>query len=202
MRITSLLSLGLACDYKITVILNYNCHPYIYQEFVIQKGRTMGIDNAEYVKRIEKLKLQLQGEPTTMEALETLDPEMADAYKVFLSRTNVKNGHGMEAIDEVLTRIYSKLSKFLVAKKYTTQITKDIKIGDKVIKTSDLVECLEKSRNALLAGGNIHSEIVSINPRVKGLIAKVEKLEDCPTEFLKFAKEHNLPIILMKSSKE
>ena len=47
---------------------------------------------------------------------------------------------------------YVKLAKFLVAKKYTTQITKDIKIGDKVIKASDLVECLEKSRDALLKG--------------------------------------------------
>jgi hypothetical protein len=58
----------------------------------------MGIDDAEYVKRIEKLKSQLQGESMTMEALETLDPEMADAYKVFLSRTNVNQEHGMEAL--------------------------------------------------------------------------------------------------------
>ena len=97
---------------------------------------------------------------------------------------------------------YAQLSRFLVAKKYTTQITKNIKIGDKVINAKDLVECLEKSRDALFEGGDIHSEIVPINPRVKGLIAKVEKLEDCPEEFLKFAKLHNLPIILMKPTKE
>ena len=54
----------------------------------------------------------------------------------------------------------------------------------------------------MFEGGDIHSEIVPINPRVKGLIAKVEKLEDCPEEFLKFAKLHNLPIILMKPTKE
>lgn len=97
---------------------------------------------------------------------------------------------------------YAQLSRFLVAKKYTTQITKNIKIGDKIINAKDLVECLEKSRDALFEGGDIHSEIVPINPRVKGLIAKVEKLEDCPEEFLKFAKLHNLPIILMKPTKE
>ena len=97
---------------------------------------------------------------------------------------------------------YVKLAKFLVAKKYTTQITKDIKIGDKVIKASDLVECLEKSRDALLKGYDQHSEIVSINPRVKGLIAKVENLKECPEEFLRCAKKHNLPIILMKPTKE
>lgn len=97
---------------------------------------------------------------------------------------------------------YAQLSRFLVAKKYTTQITKNIKIGDKIINAKDLVECLEKSRDALFEGGDMHSEIVPINPRVKGLIAKVGKLEDCPEEFLKFAKLHNLPIILMKPTKE
>ena len=97
---------------------------------------------------------------------------------------------------------YAQLAKYLITKKYTTQITKDIKIGDKVIKASDLVECLEKSRDALFKGGDQHSEIVPINPRVKGLIAKVEKLEECPEEFLQFAQKHNLPIILMKATKD
>ena len=97
---------------------------------------------------------------------------------------------------------YAQLSKYLLSKKYTTQITKDIKIGDKVIKAKALVACIEKARDALFEGGNIHSEIVSLNPRVKGLIAKVEKLEDCPEEFLQIAKEYNLPIILMKPEKD
>ena len=94
----------------------------------------------------------------------------------------------------------SQLVRFLITKKYTTQITKDIKIGNKIIKASDLVECFEKSRDALFEGGDIYSEIVPIKPRVKGLIAKVEKLEDCPEEFLQLAKKHNLPIILMRPS--
>ena len=97
---------------------------------------------------------------------------------------------------------YAQLVKCLITKKYTTQITKDIKIGEQVIKAEVLVKALETSRDALFEGGDIHSEIVPINPRVKGLIAKVEKLEDCPEEFLNFAKTHNLPIILMKPTKE
>lgn len=101
---------------------------------------------------------------------------------------------------ELSDKEYAQLFRFLVTKKYITQIKKDIKIGNKIIKASDLVACLEKSRDALFEAGNIHNEIVSINPRVKGLIAKVEKLEDCPPGFLKFAKLHNLPIILMKES--
>ena len=121
------------------------------------------------------------------------------------ARTYVKN-HLMQDLLKKGIQLsndeYVQLSKFLMSKKYTTQITKNVKIGDRVIKASDLVECLESSRDALFFGGDIHSEIVSINPRVKGLIAKVEKLEECPEEFLQFAQKHNLPIILMKPTKE
>jgi len=105
--------------------------------------------------------------------------------------------HGIKLNDKE----YAALSKYLMSKQYTTQINKDVKIGDKVINASVLVECLEKSRDALFEGGDIHSEIVPINPRVKGLIAKVDKIEDCPEEFLEIAKKYNLPIILMKPKK-
>ena len=83
-------------------------------------------------------------------------------------------------------------------KKYTNQI-KDIRINNKVIKAEDLVSSLDKSRDELF-NGSFHSEIVSLNPRIKGLVAKVEKLENCPKEFLEFAQKYNLPIILMKPS--
>ena len=50
------------------------------------------------------------------------------------------------------------------------------------------------------------SDISSLNIKdrlkVKGVFAKVENLEDCPQEFLEFAKEHELPVILMKPSKQ
>lgn len=97
---------------------------------------------------------------------------------------------------------YAELTQFMFNKKYLSQIREDVKIGDKVIKASDLVSALEKSRDTLFEGGDIHSEIIPLNPKVKGMIAKVEKLEDCPPEFLKFAKEHDLPIILMKPNKD
>ena len=93
---------------------------------------------------------------------------------------------------------YAQLTKYLMSKKYTNQI-KDIKINGKVIKAQDLTASLDKSRDKLFSGDS-HSEIISLNPRIKGLVAKVEKLEDCPQEFLEFAQKHNLPIILMKSS--
>ncbi len=96
---------------------------------------------------------------------------------------------------------YASLSQYLFNKKYTSQIRKDIQIGDKIIKARDLKDALEKSRDKLFYGDE-HSELIPINPKAKGLIAKAEKLEDCPEDFLRFAQEHDLPVILMKPTEE
>ena len=64
------------------------------------------------------------------------------------------------------------------------------------IKAKDLRELLESSRDELFRGTQ-HSEIVPINPRISGLIARVSSLDECPQEFLKFAKDNNLPILLI-----
>lgn len=93
---------------------------------------------------------------------------------------------------------YAQLSQIMFNKKYLSQIREDVKIGDKRIKASDLVSALEKSRDTLFSGNKVHSEIVVLNPKVKGLVARVKRIEDCPQEFLEFAKEHDLPIIMMK----
>ena len=97
---------------------------------------------------------------------------------------------------------YAALSKEMISKKYIHQIKDDIVIGDKTIKPEVLTECLEISRDRLFEGGNIHSEIIPINPRIIGLVAKVENLSECPEEFLEFAHENNLPIIIMKEEHE
>ena len=93
---------------------------------------------------------------------------------------------------------YAQLSKYLLTKKYLSQITNDIKIGNQLIKASVLTSCLEKSREKLFEETQVHNEIVAINPKIKGLIVKGETLDECPKEFLYFAQKHDLPIILMK----
>ncbi|MDR1167959.1 MAG: hypothetical protein LBK53_03595 [Heliobacteriaceae bacterium] len=109
-----------------------------------------------------------------------------DNFKVELSK------RGFELNDKE----YGALAEYLYSKKYTTQI-KDFTIGDKTIKAQDLIEALEISRDKLFEGGDIHSEIVPINPRAKGLIARASSLEECPKDFINFAAENNLPIILI-----
>ena len=79
---------------------------------------------------------------------------------------------------------------------YETQITKDIKIGDKVISAKVLQDALNASRDRLFEG-SFHSEIVAINPRVKALVARVSSIKECSQEFLELAVDNNLPIILI-----
>ena len=44
-----------------------------------------------------------------------------------------------------------------------------------------------------------HNEIVALNSKVKGLIAKVNSLDECPEWLLEFARDNNLPVILIGS---
>ena len=114
------------------------------------------------------------------------------------TRTFVRDGF-IDAMKErginLSLQDYAQISKYIFSKKYTTQI-KNIKIGDTVYKAEDLVYAFEKSRDALFQGLT-HSEIVSINPRIKGLIARVSDINDVPSEFLEFARKKNLPIVLI-----
>ena len=113
-------------------------------------------------------------------------------------RTFVRDGF-IEAMKErginLSLQDYAQISKYIFSKKYTTQI-KNLKIGDTVYKAEDLVYAFEKSRDALFQDYG-HSEIVSINPRIKGLIARVSDINDVPRTFLEFARKKNLPIVLI-----
>ena len=91
---------------------------------------------------------------------------------------------------------YTQLAEKIVDIQYSTQITDDIKVGDKVIPAKVLQDALNASRDKLF-DGTFHSEIVAINPRVKALVARVSSIEECSQEFLELAAENNLPIILI-----
>ena len=91
---------------------------------------------------------------------------------------------------------YVELAKQLVNIQYSTQINKDIKIGNKTIPAELLQSALNESRDRLF-DGDLHSEIVAINPRVKALVARVSSINECSIEFLELATENNLPIILI-----
>ena len=94
---------------------------------------------------------------------------------------------------------YAELAEHITSKKHTSQFRKDIKIGNHIIKSTDLALALEKSLDVLF-NDSTHNEIECFNPTIKGLFAKVSSIEECPKEFLEFAAKYDLPIILMAPS--
>ena len=119
---------------------------------------------------------------------------------------NLKNA-GFELNDSE----YSDLTKYLMTKKYLTQITKPnlkgeltgqpVKVGKHSIPAETLVDCLKRTLDRLFDGGYVQSELVAINPVPSAFLAKVKNLEDCHYDFLAMAKKYKdtIPVIIQEN---
>ena len=67
---------------------------------------------------------------------------------------------------------------------------------NQIISANTIIECIEKAQEELFYK-NEQNEIVGIDLRLKALVAKAKKIEDCEPEFLRFARDNNLDIILI-----
>ena len=100
---------------------------------------------------------------------------------------------------------YAKITEFIMSKKYPeTQLInlKDLTIDDKIYKMQDILDAFTFSRDQLInetkeKRHGSHNEMVGLNTKIKGLIAKVNTFEELPEYFLRFAHENNLPILLV-----
>ena len=60
------------------------------------------------------------------------------------------------------------------------------------------MEAIEKFQDSLIdKEENRHNEIVGYVPKIEGVIAKANGLDEVPKELLDFAKKNNYPIILI-----
>ncbi len=113
----------------------------------------------------------------------------------------LKTERGIE-IDDLS---YAKIAEFIMSKKYPeTQLInlKDLTIDNKTYKMQDILDAFTFSRDQLIIETKeklhgSHNEMVGLNAKVKGLVAKVNTFEELPEYFLRFAKENDLPIILI-----
>ena len=97
---------------------------------------------------------------------------------------------------------YAEIAKYIMSKKYPETQIQDLKVGNKTFSKEDLLAAFKYSRDQLIEVSKMkthgeHNELVAINTSVKALVAKVASLEECPSWFLEFARENNLPIILI-----
>lgn len=113
----------------------------------------------------------------------------------------LKTERGVEIDDNA----YAKITEYIMNKKFPeTQLKGNFTIDGKIYKADDILDAFTFSRDQLIKETKekthgSHNEMVGLNAKVKGLIAKVNTFEELPEYFLRFAKENNLPIILMRS---
>ncbi len=105
---------------------------------------------------------------------------------------SIKDSLGLS--DEQYARLYEQIA----SKKYISQITDDsVYIVDDIqISGSDLRRAINDAQDGLF---NLtwHNETNIYNPKIDAFIAKVDSIEEIPDDFLRFVREHDLPIYLM-----
>ena len=97
---------------------------------------------------------------------------------------------------------YIKLSRYLLSLRNFEKL-QDFNTGKKVIKKDFIKEALIDAQESLFekdvrfSRKYCQNEIVGMNPQIKALVARTDSIKECSVKFLKFAKENNLPIILL-----
>jgi len=94
---------------------------------------------------------------------------------------------------------YQALSKMVYNKSFTTQIeTKpEMEVNGRMIPTEAVVKAIQESTDALIATAPHHTEFVTTNPKIQGLVVKKKSMSEVAPDFIVFAKKYNLPIILI-----
>lgn len=94
---------------------------------------------------------------------------------------------------------YQALSKMVYNKSFTTQIeTKpEIEVNGRMIPTEVVVKAIQESTDALITTTPYHTEFVTTNPKIQGLVVKKRSMVEVNPDFIAFAKKYNLPIILI-----
>ena len=93
---------------------------------------------------------------------------------------------------------YQELSRLIYNKKFLTQLetTPEIEINGKRFLSAVIVQAIQKSTDALFTG-KTHTELVTINPQIQGLVARKNSMDEVAPDFITFAKKYNLPILLV-----
>ena len=92
--------------------------------------KILDISDDEYIKRLDYIKEKAQGQTLTLDLIQQIDPDFADAYQQFLSRHNdygetdktalLRNNHWNEVLvsNPTITAIYTKKDVSSIPKEY------------------------------------------------------------------------------------
>ena len=92
---------------------------------------------------------------------------------------------------------YREFYEIIAPKKYFSQITsnKSYKIKNKEINSNDIVKAIRIAGDEII--GNNQNEVLLYTPKINGFIAKVDKIDEIPQDYLDLIQEHNLPIFIV-----
>ena len=93
---------------------------------------------------------------------------------------------------------YQELSRMVYNKSFLSQLETQskIEVNGNIYPTSVIVKGIQESTDALLTG-QTHSEFVAVNPKIQGLVAKKNSMDEIAPDFIAFAKKYDLPILLI-----
>ena len=145
--------------------------------------------------------------------LQDSSPLFDDHYDTRVGVSYLIRKHLSENAGVTLTRDeYAVLfDKYLKTKKHFSQLTTDIRIGDKLIKAEDLKAAINDAQQSLFVNNKSNeidgtygdnNELTTIDPVPTGIYSAKSRIEDCSAELLKLAEEKGLPIILNPAKKE
>lgn len=129
-------------------------------------------------------------------------------YLVFRDRSSARSSFKNKFLtnlnlnpDEISDKDYAKFYRECLASKTSFSQFVDNKtyyIGKHKFSGAEIKEAISKYQERLIDKNEIfHNEIVGYAPKIRGVIAKARNLSEVPNELLAFAKENDLPVVLI-----
>lgn len=141
------------------------------------------------------------------EAFDNIMHENVTTEKILQARNKMpsilKNLLGLN--DKEYAELYTKLQNI----EHASQLDEinEITIGNKTLEGSYVKKAIKRANDSVLAdmysnSGLKNSEVMFYAPKVNGVVAKVDKIEQIPQKILDFAQQHNLPVYILGADNE
>lgn len=179
--------------------------------FNLEKTVNQGLLSASYISCENK---ETYGDRKFGLSLEALNTNIANATKTNQGSGTVKDFNDFcdflqmpehrnlisKKIKEILglsDEEYREFYEIIAPKKYFSQITskKTYKIKNKEINSNDIVKAIRIAGDEII--GNNQNEVLLYTPKINGFIAKVDKIDEIPQDYLDLVEKHNLPIFIV-----
>ena len=98
--------------------------------------------------------------------------------------------------DDEYAQLYSQISD----KQHLTQIRDEAtyQVGDKILTGKEVRTAILHAQDSILSS-EVHNEVNVYAPKINGVVAKVDSIEEVPQYVIDYAQEHDLPLYILGS---